>query len=101
MNYIAQLLPSQHPAKTEHSHKDKKQKNPMLDSDEKSEQESHSQPDPESPDIISGSETFADEIFEERRTGDDRRSKNITRGRWLDSREKQDRRKPVDIYVKI
>ncbi|WDE13987.1 hypothetical protein [Thalassomonas haliotis] len=101
MNYIAQLLPSQRPVKPEHSHKDKKQKNPLPGPDEKAEQENRSQGEPESADIIADLETGSDELFEERRSGDDRRIKNITRGRWLDSREKQDRRKPLDIYVKI
>ncbi|WDE01293.1 hypothetical protein [Thalassomonas actiniarum] len=99
MNYIAQLLPSQRAVKSEHSHKDKKQKNSLLVSDEKPGQESRQQAEPESPDAEP--ETSPHEPFEERRSGSERRLKNITRGRWLDSREKQDRRKPVDIYVKI
>ncbi|WP_281560569.1 hypothetical protein [Thalassomonas sp. RHCl1] len=101
MNYIAQLLPSQRAVKSEHSHKDKKQRNSLLAPDEKPEQESRSQAEPESLCVLDEPEVQAEEPFEERRSGNERRMKNITRGRWLDSREKQDRRKPVDIYVKI
>ncbi|WDE03184.1 hypothetical protein SG34_017400 [Thalassomonas viridans] len=100
MNYIAQLLPAQRAVKSEHSHKDKKQKNPFVAADGKSGQENAElMPEPET--VPLAADDAPAETFTERRSGDDRRKKNITRGRWLDSREKQDRRQPADIYVRI
>ena len=108
MNYIAQLLPSQRAVKSEHSHRDKKQKNAFASSDEEHGEEANGNASEQSQSLTWGGslpENAADNLpepsVEERRNTGERRKKNITRGRWLDSRDKQDRRKSVDIYVKI
>lgn len=41
------------------------------------------------------------EEIEDRRAGEERRLASIKRGRWLDSRDKKDRRNPDVIYMKI
>jgi len=101
MNYIAQLLPAQRAVKSEHSHKDKRQKNHFQSSDDGAGQESYREEAQTLTADAGGTELAVEPVFQERRSGEDRRKKNITRGRWLDSRDKQDRRKPADVYVRI
>lgn len=50
--------------------------------------------------------TFIEPVDEEclvvnRRFGDERRQSQSKRGRWLESREKQDRRAPTPFYLSI
>ena len=98
MDYIPGLLPSVLTVKSEHAHKDKKQKN-------KNQQAAllFKELEIEAAPAVDDKLTLVDGelAIKERRCGEERRQNNIVRGRWLESREKQDRRTSLDIYVKI
>ena len=96
MDVIAELLPPSYTAKAEPSTKDsekQRQKEEML----RKELDTVFEPEQKTtePAVKASSET-------DRRVGEDRRQQKINRGRWLESRDKNDRRAVESaISVKI
>ena len=89
------LLPSGRLLKPETSAKDKKQKDKYSQQAEwvsKDIKETRQELEK-----VSDNEWTA----QDRRVSEDRRLKQDSRGRWLESREKKDRRKAAKIYVQI
>jgi len=98
---IADFIPTQQVQKPNNSHKDKKQKN-NNNKKSKYRQEQISQIRKNGTIAIKQPPYFSlSSEVAERRSGDDRRNCNKTRGRWLESRLVHDRRKGLSIYLQI
>jgi hypothetical protein len=91
MDVLVDLLPASYTAKAEPSAKDSHQK-----------QKQQKKP-PNSPTTQVEVKTSSPALVEvERRTGDERREQEMNRGRWLESRNRNDRRENAStICVKI
>ncbi|TWX73487.1 hypothetical protein [Colwellia sp. C1TZA3] len=93
MDVLVDLLPGSFTAKVEPSVKDSRQKQGY--------QQTKNLPNlpTEQAEVKTSSQTI---VETERRTGDDRREQEMNRGRWLESRDRNDRRANAsDISVKI
>ncbi|WP_448564313.1 hypothetical protein [Thalassotalea ganghwensis] len=96
MNVLAELLPPAHLVKSENTAKDRKQKPKQYKkiakySSDDQQDEQHN---------FGAAANVWDRV--ERRSGEDRRAKRQSRGRWHDSRTRKDRRKSEQgIFVKI
>ncbi|MGB1261462.1 MAG: hypothetical protein ACPG52_01025 [Cognaticolwellia sp.] len=93
MDVLTELLPSSYTGKTEPSAKDSR-RHPQDKKQADDEQ-------PAKPHKLSKENTDKPE-FVERRSGEDRRLKQVNRGRWLESRDRKDRRaNPTNVFVKV
>lgn len=96
MDVLAELLPPSYTAKAEPSARDSRRH-------QQHEKKQQNEPEPE---LKSDQETIkitANPLPEtERRNGEDRRQQRMNRGRWLESRARNDRRaKESAIFVKV
>ena len=93
MEVLIDLLPASYTAKAEPSAKDSRQKQPRA----------HDKKQPKLTSKHDEAEISEQKSVEnERRTGDDRREQALNRGRWLESRDRKDRRANESaICVKI
>lgn len=93
MEVLIDLLPASYTAKAEPSAKDSRQKQPRA----------HDKKQPKlTPKHDEAEISEQKSVENERRTGDDRREQALNRGRWLESRDRKDRRANASaICVKI
>ncbi|ASP48671.1 hypothetical protein [Cognaticolwellia beringensis] len=93
MEVLIDLLPASYTAKAEPSAKDSRQKQARA----------HDKKKPNlTPEHDEAEISEQKEVENERRTGDDRREQTLNRGRWLESRDRKDRRENESaICVKI
>ena len=94
MNYIPELLPQMRLLKMESSSRDKKQKQAYQFAAFDEVKDEHL-----AVNTVQDKPTVWD--FTERRSGEDRRQSFTDRGRWLESRAKQDRRKSPSLCMQI
>ena len=94
MNYIQETLPQMRLVKMESSSRDQKQKQArhLAAFDDIQDEEIIAKPAQEKPIVWD---------FTERRSGEDRRQNATDRGRWLESRIKQNRRQTPSLYMQI
>jgi hypothetical protein len=91
MDVFTELLPASFTAKAEATAKDSKQKKGRNDKNK-----------PSLPQLVKDKPEQVKMVETERRTGEERREKVVNRGRWLESRDKKDRRASKSkISVKI
>ena len=98
MDVLTELLPSSYTGKTESSSKDSRRHQPK-----------HNQKINQKNDIELIEKKLNDKAnvdksvwVIERRSGDDRRQQKMDRGRWLESRDRKDRRSnPSTVFVKV
>ncbi|AZQ85108.1 hypothetical protein EKO29_14630 [Colwellia sp. Arc7-635] len=105
MDVLVELLPPSYTAKTESSAKDSRRKNQSQykNSENKALQKLNEIVEPEREDqqeISNGDKQVVPDI--ERRKGDERRQQRMKRGRWLESRDRNDRRATaMTVFVKV
>ena len=98
MDVVSDLLPSMHKLKSIDSSNDKKQQNKHN----KQRQKEINQIGKLKTVAVIQTQNYDDsELFVEKRSGEERRNGAETRGRWLESRISQDRRKTISINVQI
>ena len=91
MDVFTELLPASFTTKPEATAKDSKQKKARNDKSK-----------PSTPQSVKDKPEQVKMVETERRTGEERREKVVNRGRWLESRDKKDRRASKSkISVKI
>ena len=91
MDVLTELLPSSYTAKAEPSAKDSRQRQSQA-------KKSHS----EDQQMALNNNDLKTGPDNERRAGDDRRLQSMKRGRWLESRDKKDRRTATtDLSLKV
>jgi len=91
MDVIAELLPPSYSVKAEPSAKDSRRQQQERKKPRQTQTKTTS---------IKITSSMAPEV--ERRTGEDRRQKKVNRGRWLESRDKSDRRASSStIFVRV
>lgn len=96
MEVFTDLLPDSYTAKPEPSAKDSKQKK------EKNKKVKYKQERTLLPVVVENSPPKKKIVEDDRRTGEERREKVLNRGRWLESRDRKDRRaNETAISVKI
>lgn len=101
MNYINELIYTNQIAQTKKLAKDKKQKNQykriaLMDEYQKSDNESEL----EAANILVEPKNVVSEA-DERRHGNDRRKAQQERGRYIESRQKKNRRYQRELFLKI
>lgn len=106
MDIVSDLLPSMHKLKSVDSSTDKKQRNnqntKQSNNQNKQRQKENNQLGKLKAAAVIQTQNYDDrELHVEKRSGEDRRNGTETRGRWLESRINQDRRKNISINVQI
>ena len=98
MNFIKELTYAHHIAQASRSAKDKKQHSKYY---QHLKEDTHKNESKGS--NVSLVEKFNDELYqgEDRRAGEDRRKDSINRGRYLDSRQKKNRRSTQEVEITI
>ncbi|MGB2740788.1 MAG: hypothetical protein WBC60_09575 [Cognaticolwellia sp.] len=99
MDVLIELLPPSYTGKSEALAKDSKRQTPQQKNNKvkKQEPELASSADEDKQKKINPSAFYKD-----RRSGDDRRHQRLNRGRWLESRDRNDRRATdMKVFVKI
>lgn len=95
MDVIAELLPPSYLLKSESASKDKRQKSGYRNSTTK-------ESTTEKSEVVETKVAISEWNDVDRRTGKDRRKQMAKRGRWLESRDRNDRRASAyEIFVKI
>ncbi len=89
MDVLAELLPSSYTVKAEPSAKDSRRQQPQAKQGRAQKTDKNSQSESLETPLNNQVKTLPEH---ERRTGDDRRQHSMKRGRWLESRDKNDRR---------
>ncbi|UUO22623.1 hypothetical protein FGD67_05065 [Colwellia sp. M166] len=100
MDVLTELLPSSYTAKAEPSAKDSRQRQSQA----KKSQAKNATKKPHSEDqqMALNNNDLKTGPDNERRAGDDRRLQSMKRGRWLESRDKKDRRTATtDLSLKV
>lgn len=98
VNYIEELANAHHIAQASRATKDKKQQGKYY-------KQMKTKPQTKESTANSGSlvDKLNDELYQgvDRRTGEDRRKDSVNRGRYLDSRQKKNRRSHQEIEITI
>jgi hypothetical protein len=89
MDVLSELLPSSYTVKAEPSAKDSRRQQPQAKQGRAQIIDKNSQSESLETPLNNQVKTLPEH---ERRTGDDRRQHSMKRGRWLESRDKNDRR---------
>lgn len=99
MDVLTELLPPSYTGKSEALAKDSKRQTPQQENNQVTKQ------DPELASSVDEDkkEKINPPVFcKDRRSGDDRRHQRLNRGRWLESRDRNDRRATeMKVFVKV
>lgn len=96
MDVLVELLPPSFTAKTEPAAKDSRRQQPQKNKQAKARA---AEPDHEQVTLKTTAKPILDT---ERRSGEERRQQRMVRGRWLESRDRYDRRTTaLSVFVKV